>query len=171
MLKECFTKAQILAAEQLLTLVSPSAAMASQHVQALREVELDEDDIEEFEDDPQQLMYIVKDVADWESVFFVDWKDTESFVQSVQQLAEARDADVTFGVEDAEDEDFLEGTTVPELMVTAHDELHKQGLVLWNWSTDGDCYSGFITTRDVATQLVALGEVLEVEIREGSEPF
>nr|NLU58846.1 hypothetical protein [Pseudomonas sp. BIGb0427] len=79
MLKECFTKAQILAAEQLLTLVSPSAAMASQHVQALREVELDEDDIEEFEDDPQQLMYIVKDVADWESVFFVDWKDTESF--------------------------------------------------------------------------------------------
>ncbi|MCE6982239.1 hypothetical protein EI534_33800, partial [Pseudomonas frederiksbergensis] len=104
MLKECFTKAQILAAEQLLTLISPSAAMASQHVQALREVELDEDDVEEFEDDPQQLMYIVKDVADWESVFFVDWKDTESFVQSVQQLAEARDAEVTFGVEDAEDE-------------------------------------------------------------------
>ncbi|MCP6699667.1 DUF6630 family protein [Pseudomonas donghuensis] len=171
MLKECFTKAQILAAEQLLTLISPSAAMASQHVQALREVELDEDEVEEFEDDPQQLMYIVKDVADWESVFFVDWKDTESFVQSVQQLAEARDAEVTFGVENAEDEDFLDDTTVPELMVTAHDELHKQGLVLWNWSTDSDCYSGFITTRDVAAQLVALGEVLEVEIREGSEPF
>ncbi|CAK9888161.1 MULTISPECIES: DUF6630 family protein [Pseudomonas] len=171
MLKECFTKAQILAAEQLLTLISPTAEMASQHVQALREVELDEDDVEEFEDDPQQLMYIVKDVADWESVFFVDWKDTESFVQSVQQLAEARDAEVTFGVEDPEDEEFLDDTTVPELMVTAHEELHKQGLVLWNWSTDSDCYSGFITTKDVAAQLVALGKVLEVEIREGSEPF
>lgn len=171
MLAECFSEQQILAAEQLIALVSPTPEMAAEHLQAFRELELDEDDIEEFEDDPKQLMWMVKDIADWESVFYVDWKDTESFVQSVQQLAEARDAQVTFGVDDPEDEDFLENHSVSQLMVLAHAELQKQGLVLWNWSTLEDCYSGFITTPAAAADLSEIAGMLEVQFREGSEPF
>lgn len=171
MLTECFSEQQIHAAEQVFTLVSPSADMARDHLQAFRELELDEDDIEEFEEDPKQLMWMVKDIADRESVFYVDWKDTESFVQSVQQLAEARGTEVTFGVEDAEDEDFLENHSVSQLMILAHAELEKQGLVLWNWSTMEDCYSGFITTPDAAAKLHEIADVLDVQFREGSTPF
>ena len=116
-------------------------------------------------------LWLLNDITDWELTYFVDWKDTESFVECLSGIAKRWGATLTFGVDDPLDEDFLDETEVPELMIRAHGELLPQGLLLWNWDTEGDAYGGWITRTESASAVLEAGEALGVEIRPGDQPF
>jgi hypothetical protein len=123
------------------------------------------------DDDETEVIWIIKDVIDWESGFFVDWKDTESFIASLDALAERVDISIDWGVEDTDDDDFLDNTSVPDLMETAYEQLRSQGYTLWNWATDGDCYGGWLAKSSDDEEMLSLSEELGMEFRTGDMPF
>jgi hypothetical protein len=151
---------------QLLLLINPGdEETALQQFSRYREAREAEQDENFGEIDTLQ------DVIDWTSGFHVDWKDTESFVDSIAEMAARWNLQVDWGVEDPTDDEFLDGTDVPELMARAHDRLREYGYTLWNRSTGGDSYAGWITLRrdDENMQAVAVG--LGIDVRPGSDAY
>jgi len=112
----------------------------------------------------------LKDVIDWRSGFYVDWKDTESFIECVDELAARWNLRIDWGG-DRDDEDFLEFTDVPALMAVAHGQLREHGYTLWNWNTDGDACAGWIALSRDDEGMRALAQALDIELRPGSDAF
>ncbi|MGO4766156.1 hypothetical protein AB4120_26790 [Cupriavidus sp. 2KB_3] len=129
------------------------------------------EDAEEDEIDAAGLLWQVKDIIDWESGYYVDWKDAESFIGCLNQLCERIDLEVDWGTEDTEDEDFLEGTSVPELMEIVTTQLRMAGYTLWNWDTGGDAYGGWITRSEDDEEMLEIAETLGFDIRPGDQPY
>ncbi|MGH8025994.1 MAG: DUF6630 family protein [Pseudoxanthomonas sp.] len=115
-------------------------------------------------------VWLLKDAIDWTSGFFVDWKDNESFIDSVNELVRRWNLEIDWGG-DPSDEEFLEQTDVPALMATAYDRLREHGYTLWTWDTGSDSHGGWITSSrdDEAMRLVAAA--LNIELRPGSDAF
>ncbi|WP_206434382.1 DUF6630 family protein [Iodobacter ciconiae] len=157
------------AIKRLLELINLDDHAAVEAQWAAFEEERDAQNDDESDDEPE-LIWIIKDVTDWESGFFVDWKDTESFTASVETLAERVDVSIDWGMDDPDDE-FLDNTSVPDLMEAAFEQLRKHGYTLWNWATGSDCYGGWITKSTDDEEMLGLSEVLGVEFRTGDMPF
>ncbi|KAF1716925.1 hypothetical protein CSC74_08640 [Pseudoxanthomonas yeongjuensis] len=115
-------------------------------------------------------VWLLKDAIDWTSGFFVDWKDAESFIDSVAELVRRWNLDIDWGG-DPSDEEFHDNTDIPALMATAYDRLRERGYTLWTWDTGSDNFGGWITSSrdDEAMRLVALA--LNIELRPGSDSF
>lgn len=114
---------------------------------------------------------LVQEIVDWTSGYYVDWKDTETFIDAIAQLAARWNLRVDWGVEDPGDEDFLAGTDVPELMARAYDRLREHGYTLWNRDTGGDAYAGWIALRRDDENMQAVCAALGIDIRPGSDAF
>lgn len=166
----------VLAIEKLLVLINPDSETAQLQCEAFHDAltESRDEDAEYDEYDAEggsEIMWILKDIIDHESGYFVDWKDTEAFISAIDNLAESWDAEVDWGVDDPYDDEFLDETDVPSLMKTAHASLLEHGFTLWNWNTDGDCYGGWIARSKDDAKIFALAERLEVQFRTGEHPF
>ena len=168
MLKDHFSDDQVLAAEGLIDIISPTSAMAHRHLSGFRAALQSEDEGDAHLD---SILWAMKDVVDWESGYFVDWKDTDSFVRCATGIAEQWGATLTFGVADPLDDDFLSRHTVPDLLSRAHTELLTQGFMLWSWDTEGDCYAGWITRSTAAAAVVALSSRFGVRVLPGESSF
>jgi hypothetical protein len=164
MLKDIYSTNQIIAAEKLIELINPSAELAQQQLAKFRETLLSEDD-------EPSILWVIKDIVDWESGYFVDWKDTESFVHCVMKLADRWGVTLTFGCQDPFSRDFLYQVTVPELLNKAHAELLPKGFALWSWDTENDCYSGWITRAISASEVATISSTLDIEVRSGDRSF
>jgi hypothetical protein len=156
------------AVTRLITLISPDAALAHAMVAAFLDADPDASDAGATEEGAV-LMWSLREVGDWKIVFYVDWKDTESFVQSIDALCELRGIDLDWGCDDPLDGAFLGGQAVPDLIAIAHEALAPHGLALWSWDTEGDCYSGFIAPRADEAAVRAVSRCLGVEFRAGDE--
>lgn len=151
---------QISAIERLIALITPDPAVCEEQIARFREQFKDEEeDIQSGTD----LVWLLKDVVDWQSGFFVDWKDTESFIQCLEELSAARDVEIDWQAEDPLDEDFLDSVDVDELLARASDSLESFDLRLWTWDTEGDCYGGWIARKEDSEEIDSIGESLEVE--------
>ena len=64
--------------------------------------------------------------SDWTSGFYVDWKDNESFIDSIAEMVARWNLEVDWGG-DQTDEEFLDATDIPALMSTAYDRLRERG--------------------------------------------
>ena len=128
-------------------------------------------DAEDDDTDGPELLWVIREVIDWQSGFFVDWKDAQSFIGCLTQLCERMDLELDWGTDDPEDEAFLEGTSVPELMELAHNQLRVAGYTLWNWDTGGDAYAGWITRSEDDEEMLDLAEILRFEVRPAEQPF
>lgn len=117
-----------------------------------------------------EALWMLKDAIDWSSGFHVDWKDTESLIDSVNQLAARWNIDIDWGG-DPGDEDFLEDTDVPGLMAVAYDRLREHGYTLWNWNTDSDAHAGWIALSRDDEGMQQLCAALGIELRPGSDAF
>jgi hypothetical protein len=115
-------------------------------------------------------VWVLKDAIDWTSGFFVDSKDSESFMDSVTELVRRWNLQIDWGGDPSE-EDFLDSTDVPALMSIAYDGLRERGYTLWTWDTGTDNYGGWITSSrdDEAMRLVAVA--LNIELRPGNDSF
>lgn len=119
----------------------------------------------------QELLWILKDVIDWESGFYVDLSDAISFISCMDELCARLDIELDWGVEDPEDEAFLEKTSVPELMELAHEQLRLAGITLWNWDTESDANAGWLARGEDDEEMIGLAEALRLEIRTGDQPY
>jgi hypothetical protein len=122
-------------------------------------------------DEGDDLLWTLRELLDWKLLFFVDWKDRESLVQSVNSIAELWGVAIDWGVEDPESDAFLDQFTVDELMPIAHASLATQGFALWNWATDGDCYSGWIARASDDEAIMEISRQVDVAFRTGDQPF
>lgn len=164
MLKDAFTEDQIGAAEQLLVLINPDTGLAEQQIGQLRAMlrsggDDDDDEAEDYE----HILWLLGDVIDWESGYFVDWKEARSCVDVLTLLAARWGVSLSFG--------DVKGADVATLLARAHGELSTHGLTLWGWQTDSDCYCGWITRADAAAELTAISRTLGVAFRPASQPF
>ena len=157
---------QIRAAESLIDVISPTSAIAHQQL-AQFQTELQSHEYE----GPEDILWAVKQVVDWRSGYFVDWKDTKSFVECVTGIVDRWGVSLTFGVADPLDEEFLSRNTVPDLMGLAHDELLGKGFMLWSWDTDCDSYSGWITKSTSASAVADIASTLGVQVLSGDSSF
>ncbi|MEH6418349.1 DUF6630 family protein [Pseudomonas sp. CGJS7] len=149
---------------QLLLLINPGdEETALQQFARFREARED--------DDGGEAIDTLQDAIDWTSGFYVDWKDTESFIDAIAQLAARWNLRVDWGVEDPGDDDFLDGTDVPALMSTAYDRLREHGYTLWNRDTGGDAYAGWIALRRDDENMQAVAAALGIDLRPGSDAF
>ncbi|NUA26813.1 DUF6630 family protein [Cupriavidus basilensis] len=145
------------------------AAMVEKHQMLFDEALANSDDADVVEG--QELLWILKDVIDWEAGFYVDWKDATSFISCMDELCARVDIELDWGVEDPEDEEFLEKASVPELMELAHEQLRLAGITLWNWNTDGDAYAGWIARGEDDEEMTTVAETLGLEIRTGDQAY
>ena len=149
---------------QLLLLVNPGDEET-----ALRQFSHYREAMAEADEDIEPV-WLLKDAIDWTSGFFVDWKDAESFIDSVTELVRRWNLDIDWGGDPSEEE-FLDNTDIPALMSTGYDRLRERGYTLWTWDTGSDNFGGWITASrdDEAMRLVAVA--LNIELRPGSDSF
>jgi hypothetical protein len=120
--------------------------------------------------DDEQWLWSLQHAIDWQSGYYVDCKDLESFVTAVDELAARWNLRIDWGG-DLDDEEFVEAVDVPALMTTAFDRLREHGYSLWNWNTGEDAYAGWIALSRDDEAMLALTSLLGVEARLGNEPF
>ena len=150
---------------QLLLLINPGDEDT-----ALRQFSTYREAVAESEGEEVEPVWLLKDAIDWTSGFYVDWKDNESFIDSIAEMVARWNLEVDWGG-DQTDEEFLDATDIPALMSTAYDRLRERGYTLWTWDTGSDSYGGWITRSgdDEAMRLVAIA--LQIELRPGSDSF
>ncbi|MEJ8849954.1 DUF6630 family protein [Variovorax rhizosphaerae] len=152
---------EIAAVEELIVLVNPTGESAARQLAAFREAlpALSADQ----RNDGDRLIWTLKDIVEWETGFFVDWKDTESFVQCMDVLCAGWNATIDWGEPDAaEDKDFPERVDLPGLLQIAFTALAAQGLTLWSWDTQGDAYGGWIARSASDGKMLDVSSRLEV---------
>lgn len=121
--------------------------------------------------DESEPVETVQEAIDWTSGFYVDWKDTASFVDVLDQLAARWNLRIDWGVEDPADDEFLDRVDVPELMSIAYDRLREHGYTLWNYDTGGDAYAGWIALRRDDENMKAVATGLGIDVQPANEAF
>ncbi|WP_295910634.1 hypothetical protein [uncultured Xanthomonas sp.] len=115
-------------------------------------------------------LWTLKDAIDWSAGFYVDWKDTESLIGAIDELAARWNLRIDWGG-DVDDEDFLDSHDVPALLNVAYDRLREHGYTLWCWDTEGDAYAGWMALSRDDEDMRRLAALLDIELRPGSDPF
>lgn len=122
----------------------------------------DEENKEEYEDDIEGLIEIrIKESAEWKLIYFVDWKDTESMLDSLDTICANLNLNIIFewGCENPEDD-----LDVPQIMLLAHQKLQKIGYALWHWDMGCDDYEGWVAKHQDATKIEGLASQLGMRV-------
>lgn len=130
--------------KQLYDLIScGNKSLAKQCSASFKEFIEDDENKEEFEEELDELFLAgFREGGEGELTFNVDWKDTETMIDSLVDLCSTLDINVTFVWGVAEPEEALQPAQV---MVLAHAQLSPAGFGLWHWNTGGDSYEGWIS--------------------------
>jgi len=158
---------QITAVERLIELSNPDPSVARELIAEFRE-QL-EDEADEIWDG-SDLMWLFKDVTEWNSGFFTGRRDTGSFIECMDMLCAARGVLIDWEVIDPMDDDFLADTSIPDLMRKACEPLNHAGLTLWNWDAGEKYYGGWIAAKESDTEIQAIAECLQTCFQTGSLP-
>ena len=156
---------------QLLLLINPGDEEA-----ALQQFAACQDALADAGSDDVELAWLLKDVIDWRSGFFVADRDAATFIDSIAELVARWNLRIDWGVEDASDDDFLAGTDVATLMAVAYDRLREYGYTLWTWNTATgrdreDSHGGWIASSRDDEAMRAIAHALGIELRAGHDPF
>ncbi len=161
---------------QLLLLINPGDEAA-----ALQQFADYQDALAEAGSDDAEPVWLLKDVIDWKSGFYVEDNDVEALIDSVTELAARWNLRIDWGVDDpgddaAADEDSLAGTDVPALLAIAYDRLREDGYTLWVWNTSTgaageDAHAGWITLSRDDEAMQVLAPMLGIELRAASDVF
>ncbi|MEJ7745773.1 MAG: hypothetical protein WKF61_03260 [Luteimonas sp.] len=148
---------------QLLLLINPGdEETALRQFAAYRDVAGDD------EDTPVSR---INEVIDWTSGFHVVADDNAALIDSLQQLAARWNLRIDWGVEDPDDDDFLDNTDVPALLSTAHDRLREYGYTLWTCNTNDETFAGWMTLTQDDDAMRLLASELHIEVRPACDVF
>ncbi|PHV10716.1 DUF6630 family protein [Chitinimonas sp. BJB300] len=112
-----------------------------------------------------ELMWLVKDVIDGESGFFVSWRGKQELIEAMGQILPDPDLSIDWGTDDLEDEEFLQSVTVPELLHRAYASLLDAGYILWCWNTETDSYVGWVSLAVHESELTDVCHGLGIDVR------
>lgn len=151
---------QVNSFNQLINLINPQASEAEMQLNDfLAEIKNNTDsDMSVF-----TLMIMFKEVTQWKSSYYVDWKDTESLVASLNKIAEPWQAHINWGVDDPMDKTFLNNTDVHTLLDQIYDQFTAQGLRLWGYDTSGEDYAGWIAKIEHDDEISTISETLGLD--------
>jgi hypothetical protein len=141
-------------AESIIQRITPDASTAIDLITNFRALVQDK---QQGEEGFVSLLDSVSEACDWEATYYVDWKDTDSFVDCVSTIARHWGCQLAFSERRPEQ-------SVPDLIRIAHAELEASELGLWGWDTQGDNYSGWIGRLSDASFFKQASDVLEVRI-------
>lgn len=142
---------------RLLQLITPAPDALEQ--EAVR------DAVQAARDQDLPLMWAVYQLGRDEAVFAAEWPDVFSLVEQLRMVAANWQADVFFGVQEAEDEALVFECDPRWLLQVAARELSGYGLALWRWQGDnpGLCL-GFVCREEDGDLLLQCATVLEARL-------
>ena len=151
---------QINSLTELIKLINPHAGEAEkQTIDFVTEVhKCNESDMSEF-----TLMMIFKEVTQWKSSFYVDWKDTSSLVASLNKIAELWQVHIQWGIDDPMDKTFLNNTDVHTLLDQIYEPLNEQGLRLWGYDTSGEDYAGWLARIENDDEISSISKKVGID--------
>ncbi|WP_093142154.1 hypothetical protein [Pseudoxanthomonas sp. GM95] len=133
---------------------------------ALRQFDLLRERLAAGTDEP--LPWMLRDIVDWTSGFFVMPDDVDGALEAMDELAARFGLQVEWGG-DRDDDDFMGALDVPSVLSIAYDSLRPHGYTLWCWNADSDGYGGWMALRRDDDGMRALSQVLGFELRPGNE--
>jgi hypothetical protein len=121
--------------------------------------------VQEAYDHDLPLMWAVYHLGKHEAVFATEWTDVFTLVEQLRAVAANWQADLLFGVQEAEDEALIFDCDPQTLLRAAAQELRGYGLALWRWQGDNpDLCLGFICREEDADLLRACATALEARV-------
>ena len=121
--------------------------------------------VQEAYDHDLPLMWAVSHLGTHEAVFATEWTDVFTLVEQLRAVAANWQADLLFGVQEAEDEALIFDCDPQTLLRAAAQELRGYGLALWRWQGDNpDLCLGFICREEDADLLRACATALEARV-------
>lgn len=145
---------------QLLLLINPGDEDAAlQQFGAFQEA-LDGGDAEDID-----ALWLLKDVIDWKSGFYIDEGEPGQCVECITELAARFNLAVDWGVEDATDEEFLARVAMSGLLEIAYDQLRLDGYTLWTWETGDEAMAGWMTLARDDEGMRVVAPALGIDVR------
>ena len=142
---------------RLLQLITPAPDALEQ--EAVR------DAVQAGRDQDLPLMWAVYQLGRDEAVFAAEWPDVFSLVEQLRMVAANWQADVFFGVQEAEDEALVFECDPRWLLQVAARELSGYGLALWRWQGDNpDLCLGFVCREEDGDLLLQCATALEARL-------
>lgn len=142
---------------RLLQLITPAPDVLEQ--EAVR------DAVQAARDQDLPLMWAVYQLGRDEVVFAAEWPDVFSLVEQLRMVAANWQADVFFGVQEAEDEALVFECDPRWLLQVAARELSGYGLALWRWQGDNpDLCLGFVCREEDGDLLLQCATALEARL-------
>jgi hypothetical protein len=121
--------------------------------------------------DDDEPVWVLKDVIDWRSGFYVDAAEVATLIDAIDELAARWNLRIDWGVEDPTDDEFLAAIDAPALLATAYDRLREYGYTLWTWNTGDDAHAGWIALARDDEAMQVLAPALGIELRAASDAF
>ena len=150
-------EADAMAVGRLLQLITPAPDALEQ--EAVR------DAVQAARDQDLPLMWAVYQLGRDEAVFAAEWPDVFSLVEQLRMVAANWQADVFFGVQEAEDEALVFECDPRWLLQVAARELSGYGLALWRWQGDNpDLCLGFVCREEDGDLLLQCATALEARL-------
>ena len=150
-------EADAMAVGRLLQLITPAPDALEQ--EAVR------DAVQAARDQDLPLMWAVYQLGRDEAVFAAEWADVFSLVEQLRMVAANWQADVFFGVQEAEDEALVFECDPRWLLQVAARELSGYGLALWRWQGDNpDLCLGFVCREEDGDLLLQCATALEARL-------
>ena len=150
-------EADAMAVGRLLQLITPAPDALEQ--EAVR------DAVQAARDQDLPLMWAVSQLGRDEAVFAAEWPDVFSLVEQLRMVAANWQADVFFGVQEAEDEALVFECDPRWLLQVAARELSGYGLALWRWQGDNpDLCLGFVCREEDGDLLLQCATALEARL-------
>ena len=126
--------------------------------------------VQEAYDHDLPLMWAVYHLGKHEAVFAAEWADVFTLVEQLRAVAANWQADLLFGVQEAEDEALIFDCEPQTLLRAAAQELRGYGLTLWRWQGGNpDLCLGFICREEDADLLRGCAAALEARLLEVAE--
>jgi hypothetical protein len=126
--------------------------------------------VQEAYDHDLPLMWAVYHLGKHEAVFAAEWTDVFTLVEQLRAVAANWQADLLFGVQEAEDEALIFDCEPQTLLRAAAQELRGYSLALWRWQGDNpDLCLGFICREEDADLLRGCAMALEARLLEVAE--
>ena len=150
-------EANAAAVGRLLQLITPAPDALEQ--EAVRDV------VQAARDQDLPLMWAVYQLGRDEAVFAAEWPDVFSLVEQLRMVAANWQADLLFGVQEAEDEALVFECDPRWLLQVAARELSGYGLALWRWQGDNpDLCLGFVCREEDGDLLLQCATALEARL-------
>ena len=147
---------------RLLQLITPAPDALEQ--EAVR------DAVQAARDQDLPLMWAVYHLGKHEAVFAAEWADVFTLVEQLRAVAANWQADLLFGVQEAEDEALIFDCEPQTLLRAAAQELRGYGLALWRWQGDNpELCLGFICREEDTDLLQACAAALAARLRDVAE--